>query len=751
MATFGEFLIFAAFGCTIFSLVLYFLAWRGSNKTVSVARGFFLVSTVCLVGALGTLLYLFLTHDFSVAYVQAYSSTDLPLYYLIASLWGGQEGTFLLWLVFTTIIGTVMMRTAGSFERGNMTILNLFVLSLLLILLKRNPFELLPVAQTEGAGLNPLLQNFWMTIHPPIMFVGFAGAVFPFCFAITALVEKRFNSWAESARRWTLFAWCALGVSLTMGGYWAYVTLGWGGFWAWDPVENSSFIPWIFLTTQVHALFIKRQRNGLMRFSLFMVCLTFWSVLYGTFLTRSGVLADFSVHSFVELGINNFLIGSLLFFVLGGVFLIFWRWRDIDSKPSYATVSSRSYIVSLGVIILFIGGVLTLLGTSAPLLTRFGDNPSAVGLEYYFATMTPVAVALLILLTLFPAFRWNEGVSKKRLLLIGGIAALVTIAILLLAGVTYEPIYLLLFGAAVSAVITNGYVFYGSWRDGNFKPAYLAHVGLAIAVVGAAVSAGFETKETLNLPQGKPIDAMGYTLTFTHATDTEKGFDCHVQVQEGDHMFEADLPHEFPKNGQGVMRKPHVEKYLDHDLYLAPVAIDQPDSEGPGFLPLLKGESKTIDKYTFTFNGFEVDGHNDSMPTQAAALVTVAYGDKKEDIRPILVIRGDTVVPEAANFDAQNGQVMIEGIRPEEGGVVLRVHGAFLPSADLQVATLTMELSKKPLINLFWFGTFLLFVSGGLSMRERRRRLASQKAAEAPIHHTGSSVADHPQAAYKRT
>ena len=148
-----------------------------------------------------------------------------------------------------------------------------------------------------------------------IVFFGFSGALFPFIFAMTALVERKYDAWGEAARRWTMFAWVLLGTSLVMGGYWAYVTLGWGGFWAWDPVENSSFIPWIFLTTQVHSTFIRKQRGGLRRFSMIMVCLSFLSVLYGTFLTRSGVLADFSVHSFVDLGINNFLIGGLLFFL----------------------------------------------------------------------------------------------------------------------------------------------------------------------------------------------------------------------------------------------------------------------------------------------------------------------------------------------------------------------------------------------------------------------------------------------------
>ena len=279
MAYLGDFFIYTAVSCSVLSLIGYFLVWRGNDQYRPISRNFFRVATASVVGALTVLMYLILTHDFSVAYVFSYSSTDLPLDYLISTLWAGQEGTFLLWVFYSGLLGLVMMRTAKRFEAGNMFILNLFLISILLILIKKSPFELLPMFRAEGSGLNPLLQNYWMVIHPPIMFAGFSGVVFPFCFAMTALIERKYQTWAEAARRWTLFAWSLLGISLIMGGYWAYETLGWGGFWAWDPVENSSLIPWLFLTTQIHALFIKRQRRGLMRFSLIAVCLSFWAVL----------------------------------------------------------------------------------------------------------------------------------------------------------------------------------------------------------------------------------------------------------------------------------------------------------------------------------------------------------------------------------------------------------------------------------------------------------------------------------------
>lgn len=724
----GDLFIFLAAISGLGAVTLYALAWRGRDHLLRLARGSFIVCAASVLSALGMLLYLILTHDFSVAYVYSYSSTDLPLYFLISSLWGGQEGTFLLWLAYTVVFGLVMMRTARGFERGNMMFLSLFVVSLLAILLKKSPFEVMPVFRDEGAGLNPLLQNYWMVIHPPIMFVGFAAAAFPFCFALTGLVERKYHIWSEAARRWTLFGWTALGVSLVMGGYWAYETLGWGGFWAWDPVENSSLIPWLFLTAQVHTLFIKRQRRGLLRFSLAMVCLTFWSVLYGTFLTRSGVLADFSVHSFVDLGINQFLVGGLALFIALGASLLVWRWRDITPEPSYSHVASRSYLVTLGVVILFVAGWLVLLGTSAPLITRLAENPSNVGLPYYFATMTPIAIAILLLTGLFPAFRWNNGISRPLLLRLGLGGCLAAIAVLLVTGFTYHPMYLLLFGTAAWSLLANGWVLWLSWRERKLQPGYLSHVGLALAIVGAAVSSGFETKQVINLTMNQPTTVMGYTMTFTDMVQTPKGFDCHVAFAKGDEQFIANLPHEFPKNAEGVMKKPYVRNHLSYDLYVAPSAIELPKDEQPGLITLNRGQTGTVDKYAITFEKFDVSGDHGEDAMSAAARLTVAYDGQVEILAPRLDVRKDSVAPVAASFDSDRARVTVAAVQPETGAVQLQISGEFLAGATTQPGLLTIELSKKPLIILFWLGTIMAFLGGALSFLGLRRRDVTQTA-----------------------
>jgi cytochrome c-type biogenesis protein CcmF len=726
MAYLGNLAIFAAFAASLTSLVLYLLYWRGNESLRDLARYFFIGSAASITAAIAILLVLFLNHDFSVAYVFSYSSTDLPLGYLISSLWGGQEGTFLLWVFFASVLGLVMMYTADRFEAGNMFFLNLFLLSVLLILLKKSPFELMPVFRSEGAGLNPLLQNFWMQIHPPIMFVGFAAAVFPFCFAMTALVERKYHLWAESARRWTMFAWAALGVSLVMGGWWAYETLGWGGFWAWDPVENSSFIPWIFLTAQVHTLFIKRLRRGLMRFSIFVVSMSFWSVLYGTFLTRSGVLADFSVHSFVDLGINQYLVAGLFLFLMLGSSLMVYRWKDIRPEPSYSSVKSRSYLLMLGILVLFVGGVLVLLGTSAPLLTRLAENPSNVGIPYYFGTMTPIAIAVLLLIGMFPAFRWNNGLARNKLLYTGIGSGLGVALLLMLFQISFNPMYLSLFAAATYALISNSIVFWESYRKRPIVFGYLSHIGLAIALTGAAVSNGFEVKETINLPQGAHVQAMGYDLEFTHMIETPKGFDAIVEVASERDQFTAVLPHELPNNQEGVMRKPYIEYYPDHDLYVAPVALEQPKVANPGELLLRKGESETVGKYTVQFDEFEfVSAHGEEGGTTAAALVTVSYGYESIDLKPTMTVFAEKMSAEPVSFDDGAAAIEVAGLRPDDGAVLLKLSGESIPTAAGSELVLVIELSEKPLIILFWLGTVITFASGLLSMRERRRRQRS--------------------------
>jgi cytochrome c-type biogenesis protein CcmF len=274
--------------------VTYLLVDRGRKDLLSLARTLFAAFATCVVAASAVLMTLLLQHRFDVSYVNSYSSRDLPLHYLISTFWAGQEGSFLLWCFWGALIGLFVWRSAKEQEAPVMVVYMATFIGTIAILCRQSPFKLLPPpVPADGVGLNPLLQDPWMVIHPPVMFIGFASLSVPFAFAIAALWKKRWDGWITRALPWALLTFLTLGTAILMGGYWAYKTLGWGGYWGWDPVENTSLVPWLFTAALVHGMFLQRTRKRHRKINLILACTAFAAILYGTFLTRSGVLAYF--------------------------------------------------------------------------------------------------------------------------------------------------------------------------------------------------------------------------------------------------------------------------------------------------------------------------------------------------------------------------------------------------------------------------------------------------------------------------
>ncbi|HYN22001.1 MAG TPA: cytochrome c biogenesis protein CcsA, partial [Thermoanaerobaculia bacterium] len=295
----------------------YTLVLRGDAGALRFARLSYNFFAVSMVLTSAVLLLLLMLRDFRIEYVSQYSGLDLPAHYQLAAFWAGQKGSFLIWLLWGSLLGVLIKKAAGKDEPAVMGVYTLTLMGLLFILVRENPFVMLKEAPLDGAGLNPLLQDDWMVIHPPIMFIGYAAAAIPFAFAMAALWRRDYDNWAARAFPWALGGFLVLGCAILMGGYWAYKTLGWGGYWGWDPVENASLIPWLFGTVLIHGLHMERTRGRYRRANYVLAALVYLSVLYGTFLTRSGVLADFSVHSFVDLGISGWLIA-----LMGGFFAL---------------------------------------------------------------------------------------------------------------------------------------------------------------------------------------------------------------------------------------------------------------------------------------------------------------------------------------------------------------------------------------------------------------------------------------------
>ena len=620
------------------------------------ARSAVYLAAASLTAASAVLFYLFLTHQFQYSYVTRYSSTDLPLRYVVSAFWGGQEGTFLLWAFFGGLLAVFLRFKARRYEAPVSFFylgINLF---LLFMLLKASPFSRLSFVPEEGNGLNPLLQDPWMTIHPPIMFFGFAALGIPAAYAMVAMVKRDWDDWVRRSIAWTAFGVIALGTGLVLGGYWSYSILGWGGFWGWDPVENSSLVPWLAAVVLLHTQIIQLKRGRFRRLNLGLAMLPFVLVTYSTFLTRSGVLADFSVHSFTELGINQFLVAFMIVFLAGGTFLFAWSFRHVPSQKTQALFFSREYFLFLGNLIVAFFALVVLLGTSAPILTRLWGPASPVQPEFYDRMGLPFAVLIGLFLGVSPFLFWNRvnlRASARRMLPSVVITVLGAVAVFL-AGVR-QPGYFILLVASLFAALTNGQLVLGIVRR-NWRAAggYLAHVGIALSIIGILISTAYTEKRIVVLPEGEEVMALGYGFTYLGVRPVEGGrkdaYDVALRTAGGTYvvsptMFYSDF-------NRGMMKKPAIRSFLPRDVYVSPVAAmadplaeriehgltlgrDEP-------VPVMGMDLRLTGVETSAYEAAGAHGHAaHGSGTDYTAVIAVSRGRETFPVRPVLRVFHD--------------------------------------------------------------------------------------------------------------
>ncbi|MEQ9591972.1 MAG: cytochrome c biogenesis protein CcsA, partial [Cyclobacteriaceae bacterium] len=436
------------------SLVAAFSYWKSKTTQddaqkagwVSNARVAFYLHLAAIVGVFFSLFYIIYNHYFEYHYAYSHSSRHLPAHYMVSCFWEGQEGSFLLWIFWQAVLGVFVIRTQKEWEAPVMIVFSLVqaflvsmvlgvVLPLINIKLGSSPFILLrdalddPIFQLDpdfipkdGSGLNPLLQNYWMVIHPPTLFLGFAATIVPFAFCIAGLWEKKYKEWIKPALPWALFGGAVLGLGILMGGYWAYETLNFGGYWNWDPVENAVYVPWLILIAAIHTMITYKNSQTALKSSIILVISVFILILYSTFLTRSGILGDSSVHSFTDLGLSGQLLIYLLFFTIASVWLAIARWKEIPSSEKEASVYSREFWIFLGATTLCLMGFQVLIPTSIPVYNSiveiFGGTsnlaPPADQVSFYskFQLWFGVAVALI---SGTGQFFWWKRIDKESL------------------------------------------------------------------------------------------------------------------------------------------------------------------------------------------------------------------------------------------------------------------------------------------------------------------------------------------------
>ncbi|HSL14643.1 MAG TPA: heme lyase CcmF/NrfE family subunit [Actinomycetota bacterium] len=419
MVQLGRFAVLLALAATGWSVLLAVTGIRTKrDEAIRSAEGGLRAAALSLTVAAVALWWAFLTRDFGVAYVAEYSSRSLSAFYTLGAFWAGQPGSLLLWAWLLALYGAIVVHQNRRRNRDLMPYVvavlgaSLFLFTFL-VAFESDPFARLGFVPADGQGLNPMLQNYGQWFHPLTMYMGYVGFTVPFAFAIAALATGKLGDrWIVTVRKWTLWAWLLLGTGLLFGARWAYVELGWGGYWGWDPVENAGLMPWLFGTAYLHSVMIQEKRGMLKVWNVFLIVATFALSIFGTFLTRSGVIQ--SVHAFAESNIGGYLLVAVAATIVGGGVLIFWRLPDLRGTGRLDSVVSRESSFLLNNLLL-VGIAFTVFwGTVFPLVAEAVRGVEvSVGPPFFDAVVTPMAVALLLLTGICPLLAWRKASLKN--------------------------------------------------------------------------------------------------------------------------------------------------------------------------------------------------------------------------------------------------------------------------------------------------------------------------------------------------
>jgi len=417
----GTGVVYAILVAAAYTFAVALAAGRGRPRLLQAARlGAYATSALVLFAIL-LLSYAFVSHDFRIRYVAHYSDRRMSTAYLLTSLWGGQDGSLLWWSLLLSgyVTGCVAWLKGRYRELQPYVIATLMVIVgffAMLMLFAANPFETsIAGARPDGEGLNPLLQNYWMIIHPPCLYMGFVGCSVPFAFGVAALVTRRLdNEWVIAVRKWMLFAFLFLSIGNVLGMMWAYEELGWGGFWAWDPVENAACLPWFTAAAYVHSTMIQERRHMLRVWNVFLICLTFFLTIFGTFLTRAGIIT--SVHSFAQSSIGTYFVYFMGVILGASLGLIVWRLPDLRSQGQIEAVASREAMFVANNWALLGGMTFILVSTMYPKLSELWGESATVGPPHFNRWMGPIGLMIFALMGLAPLFGWRKtsNVSLKK-------------------------------------------------------------------------------------------------------------------------------------------------------------------------------------------------------------------------------------------------------------------------------------------------------------------------------------------------
>jgi cytochrome c-type biogenesis protein CcmF len=499
------------------------------------AIGVWVLVTCCML----LLVYAFLTFDFSVRYVAVNTNRGTPFYYRITALWGALEGSIILWTwmlsLYTLIVVVQYRRRQPEFYPWVLAVmLGIAAFFLLVMTIPAPPFERLTPVPPDGRGLNPLLEDTGMITHPVALYLGFTGFTVPFAFALAALITGRVgDEWITITRRWTIIAWYFLALGLLIGGWWSYHVLGWGGYWAWDPVENAAFMPWLTGTAFLHSVMIQERRRMLKLWNLTLIILTFSLTVFGTFLTRSGIIG--SVHAFTQGSIGQFFLGFLAFVLLGSFSLLAWRLDRLKAQGELDSVLSRESVFLLNNLFLVAAAFTVFFGTIFPLISEaVRGTKLSVGAPFFNLVNIPIFLGLLLLMGVGPLIAWRRASADnlRRNFVKPVIAGVLAALILRVVGVG-NALVLLCMGLVVFVSGTMVLDFYRavrarrrtavSWvnaagglllQQNRRYGGFVVHLGVLVVALGVAGSQAWSVHTETTLDKGQSVTLAGYTVRF---------------------------------------------------------------------------------------------------------------------------------------------------------------------------------------------------------------------------------------------
>jgi cytochrome c-type biogenesis protein CcmF len=808
----GQFFVILAFGSALLSTISYYFATTSTNKLDDswkrIARFSFYINSLSVVGIGVCLFYIIYTHLFEYHYAWEHSSKSLPVYYIISSYWEGQEGSFWLWGFWQAVLGNILIWKAKSWEKPVMTIvcLSQALLSSMLIGVElfgtrvgSSPFILLREALdlkvstpifaarpdlyknylsyiTDGNGLNPLLQNYWMVIHPPTLFLGFASMVVPFAYAIAGLWQKRYKEWVQPAISYSLFAVMVLGTGVIMGSFWAYESLNFGGFWAWDPVENAAIIPWLTLIGAVHVLIVYKNTGHSYFTATFLVLISFVLVLYASFLTRSGILGDTSVHAFTDLGMFWHLVVNVAIFLAISITLFVIRWKELPITKKEEETYSREFWMFVGAVFLALSCLQLIIVTSIPVWnaifkTNIAPPNNPVTLYNVFQAGFAVVVTLLAGFTQFLKYKKTD---TTRFFITGLVylvfAALITALVVYICGIYHlHVVFTLVMLGAVYSVLANAKVLADAFK-GKIKLAgsAVAHIGFGLILVGAVIAAGTskvvslnttgetysaafaklnDPKENIMLYKNQPIKMGDYMVTYMGDSLSMPNHyfkvDYKLMDVNGNVKEEFVLkPNSQANRKMGLVSSPDTKHYLFHDLYthvtMAPLKFDdeQQGSEAhseanddknydpPMLHEVAVGDTIRFREGYIVLTSLDKKAQVQNIPLSGtdvavgAQLEVVSHG-KTYKAEPVYMIKNGSAFDFSRKVDDAGLKLRFSKIIPDKGKVEITVY----QQPESKKAYIVMKAIQFPYINFFWSGTIIMVIGFLLSIFRRNKEL----------------------------